>query len=503
MITPLGWLERVPSYKDQQEQLKEKDLATYGFLGYPLLQSADILIYRPQFVPVGEDQVAHVEITREVARRFNHVYGREPDFESKAEKAVKSLGARTRSCTASCARPTRRRATGPRSSAPRRCLPSNARLTVADRERLLGYLEGTGIAILAEPEVLLTDDPEGAGARRPQDVEVLRQHDRAARGSGRRSRRSSRPCRPTRRACGAPIRATPTSARSGTCTRSIRRRGPGLGCRRLPQRRHRLPRVQEAADRQGGRGDRGIAKRAQEFEDNPELVRGIIAEGVREGARGRARDHGAVRRAMAIELPMKPELTLDAGSSAPTAPARRAARAAAGRDAVRGRRGRAGHRAAARPVHPAAGARGVPRGLRGAARPAAVPDPAAEPRHPRHPDRRDHAPVHAVHRADAGAAARAGRRVPADGGDAGRGQVADAAAAAARRGRPRRTDPRAELVRRLQEYERFKRAAEGIDRMPRLERDTWVGVRGARRAQGGAHRRRRSRCRKCCSRSRT
>ena len=94
MITPLGWLERVPSYKDQQEQLKEKDLATYGFLGYPLLQSADILLYRPAFVPVGEDQVAHVEITREVARRFNHIYGREPDFEAKAENAIKQLGGR-------------------------------------------------------------------------------------------------------------------------------------------------------------------------------------------------------------------------------------------------------------------------------------------------------------------------------------------------------------------------------------------------------------------------
>src|SRR5882672_2789448 len=94
MITPLGWLERVPSYKDQQEQLKDKDLATYGFLGYPLLQSSDILLYKAAYVPVGEDQVAHVEITREVARRFNHVYGREPDFEAKAERAVKSLGGR-------------------------------------------------------------------------------------------------------------------------------------------------------------------------------------------------------------------------------------------------------------------------------------------------------------------------------------------------------------------------------------------------------------------------
>src|SRR5271154_6385441 len=94
MITPLSWLERVPTYKDQQEQLKEKDLATYGFLGYPLLQAADILVYRAAYVPVGEDQVAHVELTRETARRFNHLYGREADFEEKAERAVKSLGGR-------------------------------------------------------------------------------------------------------------------------------------------------------------------------------------------------------------------------------------------------------------------------------------------------------------------------------------------------------------------------------------------------------------------------
>jgi tryptophanyl-tRNA synthetase len=75
MMTPLGWLERVPSYKEQQENLTGKDLNTYGFLGYPLLQAADILLYRPHFVPVGADQVAHVELTREVARRFNHLYG--------------------------------------------------------------------------------------------------------------------------------------------------------------------------------------------------------------------------------------------------------------------------------------------------------------------------------------------------------------------------------------------------------------------------------------------
>jgi tryptophanyl-tRNA synthetase len=87
MITPLGWLERVPTYKDQQEQLKEKDLATYGFLGYPVMMSADILVYQTDFVPVGLDQAAHVEITREIARRFNHIYG-EDDREILPEPKV-------------------------------------------------------------------------------------------------------------------------------------------------------------------------------------------------------------------------------------------------------------------------------------------------------------------------------------------------------------------------------------------------------------------------------
>jgi len=88
MITPLSWLERVPTYKDQQEQLREKDLATYGFLGYPLLQTADILVYQPEFVPVGQDQAAHVEITREIARRFNHLYGarRTATLDAKSDK---------------------------------------------------------------------------------------------------------------------------------------------------------------------------------------------------------------------------------------------------------------------------------------------------------------------------------------------------------------------------------------------------------------------------------
>ena len=159
MITPLGWLERVPTYKDQQEQLKEKDLATYGFLGYPLLQSADILLYRPLGVPVGEDQVAHVEITREIARRFNFIFGREPDFEAKAERAIKNLGAKNAALYRDLRKSYQEQGQEDALSKAHALLDGNSRLTLADRERLLGYLEGTGRTILTEPEALLTSTP--------------------------------------------------------------------------------------------------------------------------------------------------------------------------------------------------------------------------------------------------------------------------------------------------------------------------------------------------------
>lgn len=156
MITPLGWLERVPTYKDQQEQLKERDLATYGFLGYPLLQSADILVYKAGQVPVGEDQVAHVELTREVARRFNHLYGRESDFEEKAVAAIAKMGKKN----AKLYKDLRKRYTeqGDQQAldVAQALLESQQNISVGDRERLYGYLEGSGRIILPEPQALLT-----------------------------------------------------------------------------------------------------------------------------------------------------------------------------------------------------------------------------------------------------------------------------------------------------------------------------------------------------------
>jgi tryptophanyl-tRNA synthetase len=156
MITPLGWLERVPTYKDQQERLSEKDLSTYGFLGYPLLQSADILIYRSTQVPVGDDQVPHIEFTREIARRFNHIYGREPGFEEKAEAAVRKLGSKKAKLYFELRTRYQEQGDDEALESARSLLDEQQSLSHGDRERLFGYLEGGGKMILSEPRAMLT-----------------------------------------------------------------------------------------------------------------------------------------------------------------------------------------------------------------------------------------------------------------------------------------------------------------------------------------------------------
>jgi tryptophanyl-tRNA synthetase len=156
MITPLSWLERVPTYKDQQEKLKEKDLSTYGFLGYPLLQSADILTYRAGQVPVGEDQVVHVELTREVARRFNHIYGRERDFEERAEAAIKKMGKKNVKLYNQLRKAYQEQGDTEALDTARALLKEQQNLTIGDAERLFGFLEGGGKVILPEPKALLT-----------------------------------------------------------------------------------------------------------------------------------------------------------------------------------------------------------------------------------------------------------------------------------------------------------------------------------------------------------
>lgn len=163
MITPVSWLERVPSYKDQQAKLADRELATYGFLGYPLLQSADILVYRAGHVPVGADQVAHVELTREVARRFNHIYGREPGFEQNAEAAVKKMGKKAGRLYSELRHNYLTNGDAEALARARALLAEQQNLSIGDRERLFGYLEGSGRIVLPEPQPLLTPNAKVPG----------------------------------------------------------------------------------------------------------------------------------------------------------------------------------------------------------------------------------------------------------------------------------------------------------------------------------------------------
>src|SRR6202044_2371576 len=301
MITPLGWLERVPSYKDQQAQLADRDLSTYGFLGYPLLQSADILLYRSQYVPVGEDQVAHVEITREVARRFNHIYGREPQFEQKTEKAIKSLGTRNSSMYRTLRKEYQEKGDADALARGRAIVESNARLTVADRDRLFGFLEGTGIAILPEPEVLLTATPKIPGldgrkmSKSYNNTIGLREDPdsvvKKLKGM------QTDPARVRRTDPGDPDKCPVWDLHkvySNADTQAWVQQGcrtAGIGCLEC-----KAPLIEKVVEEIAG-----ISKRAQEFEENPELVRGIIAEGC-ERARAAARETmDAVRQAMAMD----------------------------------------------------------------------------------------------------------------------------------------------------------------------------------------------------------
>ncbi len=156
MITPLSWLERVPTFKDQQKKLKERDLSTYGFLGYPLLQSADILLYKADAVPVGEDQVAHIELTREVARRFNHLYGREPNFEQNAEAAIKKMGKKNARQYRNYRQAYQQNGDTEALAIAQAFLVGQQNISLGDKERLFGYLEGIGKIILPEPQAVLT-----------------------------------------------------------------------------------------------------------------------------------------------------------------------------------------------------------------------------------------------------------------------------------------------------------------------------------------------------------
>jgi tryptophanyl-tRNA synthetase len=300
MITPLGWLERVPSFKDQQEQLREKDLATYGFLGYPLLQSADILIYRAGLVPVGEDQVAHVELTREVARRFNHLYGREPDFEERAEAAVKKMGKKNAKLYHQLRKRHQEEGDTEAVETARALLETQQNITLADRERLFGYLEGGTKIILPEPEPLLTEAPRmpGLDGRKMSKSygNFIGLREEPAEVEKKLRTMPTDPARVRRNDPGDPENCPVWPLHQIYSEESTREwvqegcRSAGIGCVECKQ-----PVIDGVLAELAP-----LRERAQGFEEDPELVRKIIHDGC-EAARDTARDTmEEVRHAMGL-----------------------------------------------------------------------------------------------------------------------------------------------------------------------------------------------------------
>ncbi|MEI7611788.1 MAG: tryptophan--tRNA ligase [Betaproteobacteria bacterium] len=279
MMTPLGWLERVPTYKDQQQKLDNKDLSTYGFLGYPLLMSSDILIYRADKVPVGEDQVPHVEFTRELARRFNHMYGREPGFEDKAKEAVKKLGSKNaRSYTQLR---TRFQQDGDALAVERAhaLLNEAGSLSLDDRERLLGYLEGTGKMILVEPGALLTEASKMPGldgqkmSKSYHNTITLREDEASVTQKIRRM--PTDPARVRLTDAGDPDKCPVWQLHqvysNAACKDWVQKecRSAGIGCLECKQ-----PVIDGILAEQAP-----MRERAQDFLDHPERVREIVADG--------------------------------------------------------------------------------------------------------------------------------------------------------------------------------------------------------------------------------
>ena len=289
MVTPLGWLERIPTYKDQQEKLADKDLSTYGFLGYPLLQSSDILIYRANLVPVGEDQVPHIEFTRELARRFNHVFGREEGFEQKAEAAIKKLGAKRARLYRQLRTKFMEKGDADALAAARELVEEAQNLPMGDRERLFGFIEGGGKVILSEPQALLTEASkmpglDGQKMSKSYDNTIGLREDAEAVARKIRTMPTD-PARVKRSDPGTPEKCPVWQFHLVYSDEKRRQwvqdgcRGAGIGCLECKQ-----PVIDAVLEEQ-----KPIRERAQRYLDDPTLVRSIIADGC-EKARKQAQE---------------------------------------------------------------------------------------------------------------------------------------------------------------------------------------------------------------------
>ncbi len=289
MITPLGWLERVPTYKEQMEKLSERDLTTYGFLGYPLLQSADILIYRANRVPVGEDQVPHIEFTREIARRFNHLYGREVGFEEKSAEAVKKMGSKKSKLYNDLRTRYQQQGDDEALEAAKALLNEQQNLSVGDRERLFGFLEGTGKMILNEPQCLLTQASRMPGldgqkmSKSYNNTITLREDADSVTKKVRTM--PTDPARVRRTDAGDPDKCPVWQLHQVYSTNEIKDwaqkgcKSAGIGCLECKQ-----PVIDAILAEQ-----EPMRERAQQYLDDPTLVRNIIADGC-EKARKLAQD---------------------------------------------------------------------------------------------------------------------------------------------------------------------------------------------------------------------
>ena len=303
MLTPLGWLERVPTYKDQQEKLADKDLSTYGFLGYPLLQSADILMYRARYVPVGEDQVPHVEFTREVARRFNHLYGKEPGFEEKAKAAVKKMGSKKARLLNELRTRYLEQGEAEALGRAQAVLDEQQNLSRGDRERLYGWLEGGGKKILVEPEALLTEAPKMPGldgqkmSKSYGNTISLREEPESV--SRKVKTMPTDPARVKRTDPGTPEKCPVWALHlvySDAATRQWSHNGcttAGIGCLECKQ-----P-VIDAINRELA----PMRERAQTYLEDPTLVKNIIADGCDKARRLAAETMREVREAMGLSYP--------------------------------------------------------------------------------------------------------------------------------------------------------------------------------------------------------
>ena len=279
MITPLSWLERVPSYKEQQQKLDERDLSTYGFLGYPLLQSADILSYKAGLVPVGADQVPHVELTCELARRFNHIYGRDAGFEQIAEDAIKKLGRKNGKLYRELRRGFMEQGNQESLEKAQALLQDQPNISLGDRDRLFGYLEGGGKIILPEPQTLLTEDSVMPGldgnkmSKSYGNTITLREDSDSV--AQKIKTMTTDPARVRRNDPGEPDRCPVFSLHkiySDDKTREWATTGctsAGIGCIDCKK-----PLIDAILVEQ-----QPMRERAQQYEENPELVKSIVAEG--------------------------------------------------------------------------------------------------------------------------------------------------------------------------------------------------------------------------------